>query len=71
MLEQAEISISALIFQLPELAKENRESMLLNDIKKFLIEVFPADSLPFDLLRLSGIISGILKSLELIYLSYK
>lgn len=67
MLEQAEISISGVdgLSQLPELAKENRESKLLNDIKKFLIEIFPADSLPFDLLRLSGIVSDVLKSFKL------
>lgn len=67
MLEQAEISISGVdgLSQLPELAKENRESKLLNDIKEFLIETFPADSLPFDLLRLSGIVGDVLKSFRI------
>ncbi len=67
MLEQAEISISGVdaLSQLPELAKENRESTALNEIKKFLIDSFPADSLPFDLLRLSGIVNDILRTFKI------
>lgn len=67
MLEQAEISISGAdaLSQLPELAKNNNESKSLNEIKNFLITVFPAESLPFDLLRLSKIVNDILKAFEI------
>lgn len=66
MLEQAEISISGVdgLSQLPELAKENRESKGLNQIKNFLIDTFPAEALPFDLLRLSGIVNDVLRTFK-------
>ena len=67
MLEQAEISISGAdaLSKLPELAKENSESKALNEAKKFLISVFPSESLPFDLLRLSRIVNDLLKIFEI------
>ena len=67
MLEQAEISISGAdaLSKLPELAKQNYESKSLNEAKAFLISVFPAESLPFDLLRLSTIVNDLLKAFEI------
>jgi ppGpp synthetase/RelA/SpoT-type nucleotidyltranferase len=67
MLEQAEISISGAdaLSKLPELAKQNSESKTLNEAKTFLISVFPAESLPFDLLRLSTIVNDLLKAFEI------
>jgi hypothetical protein len=63
MLEQAELSISGVeaLSKLPELAKDNRESQSLNSIKTFLVAVFTPESLPSDLLRLSGIVNDVLK----------
>jgi len=72
MLEQAEISISGAdsLSDLPELAKNNYESNVLNEIKVFLLDTFPRESLPFDLLRLCRIINDILNTfkIELIHL---
>jgi ppGpp synthetase/RelA/SpoT-type nucleotidyltranferase len=67
MLEQAEISISGAdaLSKLPELSKDNYESKALNETKTFLIGIFPAESLPFDLLRLSTIVNDILKAFEM------
>jgi len=67
MLEQAEISISGAdaLSKLPELAKDNYESKALNEAKIFLISIFPAESLPFDLLRLSTIVNDLLKAFEI------
>lgn len=58
MLEQAEIAISGAeeLAKLKEISKNNTESIKLNEIRNFLVRSFPEESLPADLLRLSGII---------------
>jgi hypothetical protein len=67
MLEQAEISISGAeaLSKLPELVKDNYESRALNEVKIFLTFIFPTDSLPFDLLRLSKIVNDLLYAFDM------
>jgi ppGpp synthetase/RelA/SpoT-type nucleotidyltranferase len=73
MLEQAEISISGAdaLSKLPELAKDNYISKALNESRALLVSIFPADSLPFDLLRLSTIVNDLLKAFEITLVSLK
>lgn len=73
MLEQAEISISGAdaLSKLPELAKDNYISKALNESRTLLVSIFPADSLPFDLLRLSTIVNDLLKAFEITLASLK
>lgn len=67
MLELAEASINRVetLSQSPELAKQNRKTQALNKLKDFLVDTFPQESLPADLLRLSRNIMSLLESFNL------
>ena len=62
MLEQAEISISGVdaLSNMDELSKQNYESIRQNEVMTFLIESFPKENLPTDLLRLSNNVINLL-----------
>lgn len=67
MLEQAELAISGAeeLSKLQEIAKNNSNSIRLNKVRDFLIDVFPEESLPSDLMRLSGIIISVQKFFQI------
>lgn len=67
MLEQAEIAISGAeeLSKLPELAKENKKTIALNEVRFFLTKNFTIDQLPSDVIRLTKIILDMLSNFKI------
>lgn len=67
ILEQAEISISGAesLSLLPELAKDNRESIKLNKVIDFISTTFSAEMLPADIIRLSKIVDDTITNFDI------